>query len=86
MNPYETHQANQPILRGTPAGRPRLIRFAKLASQCSPWVPQPADDTTSCGESAGSWVVGSDIAHAVPLTLIAGIGHWVLGSVNWLLL
>jgi len=24
-------------------------------------------------------VVGSDIAHAVPLTLIAGMGHWVLG-------
>ena len=24
-------------------------------------------------------VVGSDIAHAVPLTLIAGLGHWVLG-------
>lgn len=31
-------------------------------------------------------VVGSDIAHAVPLTLIAGIGHWWLGSVDWLLL
>lgn len=27
-------------------------------------------------------VVGSDIAHAVPLTLIAGIGHLWLGSVN----
>jgi uncharacterized membrane protein YfcA len=31
-------------------------------------------------------LVGSDIAHAVPLTLIARIGHWLLGSVNWLLL
>jgi uncharacterized protein len=31
-------------------------------------------------------LVGSDIAHAVPLTLLAGIGHWLLGSVNWLLL
>lgn len=31
-------------------------------------------------------LVGSDIAHAVPLTLIAGIGHWLLGSVNWPLL
>src|SRR3984893_2717003 len=30
--------------------------------------------------------VGSDIAHAVPLTLIAGVGHWLLGSVDWLLL
>jgi uncharacterized protein len=28
-------------------------------------------------------IVGSDIAHAVPLTLVAGIGHWVLGSVDW---
>ena len=28
-------------------------------------------------------LVGSDIAHAVPLTLIAGLGHWYLGSVNW---
>ena len=27
-------------------------------------------------------LVGSDIAHAVPLTLIAGAGHWLLGSVN----
>ena len=31
-------------------------------------------------------LVGSDIAHAVPLTLIAGIGHWMMGSVNWQLL
>ena len=31
-------------------------------------------------------IVGSDIAHAVPLTLVAGIGHWFLGSVDWSLL
>ena len=31
-------------------------------------------------------IVGSDIAHAVPLTLVAGIGHWFLGSVDWALL
>jgi len=31
-------------------------------------------------------VVGSDIAHAVPLTLLAGAGHWYLGSINWGLL
>jgi uncharacterized protein len=31
-------------------------------------------------------IVGSDIAHAVPLTLVAGIGHWWLGSVDWHLL
>lgn len=28
-------------------------------------------------------IVGSDIAHAVPLTLIAGLGHWMMGSVNF---
>jgi uncharacterized membrane protein YfcA len=28
-------------------------------------------------------VVGSDIAHAVPLTLVAGLGHWTMGSVDW---
>jgi uncharacterized membrane protein YfcA len=27
-------------------------------------------------------IVGSDIAHAVPLTLVAGLGHWRLGSVD----
>ena len=31
-------------------------------------------------------IVGSDIAHAVPLTLLAGAGHWFLGSVDWPLL
>ncbi|HUI98502.1 MAG TPA: sulfite exporter TauE/SafE family protein [Xanthobacteraceae bacterium] len=28
-------------------------------------------------------IVGSDIAHAVPLTLVAGAGHWILGTVDW---
>lgn len=31
-------------------------------------------------------IVGSDIAHAVPLTLVAGAGHWLIGSIDWLLL
>jgi uncharacterized membrane protein YfcA len=31
-------------------------------------------------------IVGSDIAHAVPLTLVAGLGHWWLGSINLSLL
>ena len=31
-------------------------------------------------------LVGSDIAHAVPLTLLAGSGHWLIGDVNWPLL
>lgn len=29
-----------------------------------------------------SRLVGSDIAHAVPLTLVAGAAHWVMGSVD----
>ena len=31
-------------------------------------------------------IVGTDIAHAVPLTLIAGAGHWLIGSIDWALL
>lgn len=31
-------------------------------------------------------VVGADLAHAVPLTLAAGLGHWWFGSVDWQLL
>jgi uncharacterized membrane protein YfcA len=31
-------------------------------------------------------IVGTDIAHAVPLTLIAGLGHAALGTVNYGLL
>ena len=31
-------------------------------------------------------IVGSDIAHAVPLTLVAGIGHWIIGSIDLMLL
>jgi uncharacterized membrane protein YfcA len=28
-------------------------------------------------------IIGSDIAHAVPLTLVAGTGHWMIGTVDW---
>jgi uncharacterized protein len=31
-------------------------------------------------------LVASDLAHAVPLTLVAGLGHWLFGSVDWHLL
>ena len=31
-------------------------------------------------------IVGSDIAHAVPLTLVAGLGHAALGTINYELL
>src|SRR6202522_998039 len=28
-------------------------------------------------------IVGSDIVHAIPLTLAAGVGHWFIGSINF---
>ncbi len=31
-------------------------------------------------------IVGTDLAHAVPLTAVAGLGHWQIGSVDPLLL
>ena len=31
-------------------------------------------------------IAGTDIAYAVPLTAIAAVGHWWLGSLNWALL
>lgn len=34
----------------------------------------------------GVEIVATDIAHAVPLTLIAGIGHSTMGTVDWSLL
>jgi len=31
-------------------------------------------------------IVGTDLAHAIPLTAIGGFGHWMLGNVNFMLL
>jgi uncharacterized protein len=31
-------------------------------------------------------IVGTDLAHAIPLTAIAGFGHWTLGNVDLMLL
>lgn len=31
-------------------------------------------------------IASADVAHAVPLTLVAGLGHAAIGSVDWLLL
>jgi uncharacterized protein len=31
-------------------------------------------------------LVGSDIAHGVPLTFVAGLGYWLMGAVDWSLL
>lgn len=31
-------------------------------------------------------VVGTDLAHAIPLTAVAGLGHWTLGHIDFMLL
>ncbi|WFU11207.1 sulfite exporter TauE/SafE family protein [Rhizobium sp. CB3090] len=31
-------------------------------------------------------IVGTDIVHAVPLTLIGGMGYWFIGEINWAML
>jgi uncharacterized membrane protein YfcA len=31
-------------------------------------------------------IVGSDIVHAVPLTLIGGLGYWMIGEIDWVML
>jgi uncharacterized membrane protein YfcA len=31
-------------------------------------------------------IVGSDIVHAVPLTLIGGMGYWFIGEIDWAML
>jgi hypothetical protein len=31
-------------------------------------------------------IVGTDLAHAIPLTAVAGAGHWALGNVDVVLL
>jgi uncharacterized membrane protein YfcA len=31
-------------------------------------------------------IVGTDLAHAIPLTAVAGFGHWTLGNVDFILL
>ena len=31
-------------------------------------------------------IVGSDIVHAVPLTLIGGMGYWFIGEIDWSML
>jgi len=35
---------------------------------------------------AAARIVGTDIAHAVPLTLVAGLGHAAAGAIDWKLL
>ncbi len=72
--------------------RARLLAWAASHSQSS-WIAKHRTfATVATGAFIGfavtfsSRIVGSDIAHAVPITLIAGLGHAFLGNVNWWLL
>ncbi len=31
-------------------------------------------------------IVGTDLAHAIPLTAVAGFGHWLMGNIDFILL
>ena len=45
-----------------------------------------ADFEEKCLELSFSEMVGTEIAHAVPLTLVAGLGHAGMGNMDWHLL
>ena len=59
------------------------IRDQELITAAYAGNTAPLLTVTNLSSSGG---YSSDIAHAVPLTLIAGIGHWFIGSVDWALL
>ena len=76
-------------------------RRAIRRSPCSPascwasWSPSPRWAPGRSGvtalfflypRSSAARIVASDLAHAVPLTLVAGCGHWLFGAVDWQLL
>ena len=85
------------LSRVTPCSLPRCLPNWSLSSPSS-WAPFSAcwfrSRRSAPAPSASlrssllypklptARIVGSDIAHAVPLTLAAGIGHWYLGSIN----
>jgi uncharacterized protein len=61
----------------------RGARIDFLGRCWCPWSDRPHPALPSTVNGPYSW---SDIAHAVPLTLIAVLGHWVLGTIDWPLL
>jgi uncharacterized membrane protein YfcA len=81
---------DQPVTLGTPARRTIL-----LGSVLGVLVTLSSVGAGALGSVcllllyprlAAARIVGSDIAHAVPLTLVAGLGHAAMGGVNWVLL
>ena len=67
---------------------PARIRTFEIKEACFALTAslQVARDYVRAHPHHSAMIIGSDIAHAVPLTLVAGIGHWFLGSVDWSLL
>ncbi len=63
-----------------------IARHQKLATIATGAFIGIAVTFSSVGAGATLRIVGTDIAHAVPITLLAGLGHAWLGNVNWWLL
>ena len=59
------------------------LRWFELAGHSATTLPTPK---TTDPRLPAARIVGTDIAHAVPLTLVGGMGYWMLGSIDWGLL
>ena len=78
-----------------PGGRRTRHTTVLVGAMLGRLVTLPSVGAGALGAAALFWlyprmqaarVVGTDLAHAVPLATVAGIGHWQLGTVDWLLL
>ena len=66
-----------------PSARPCIALGAgNLEIGSAPWHADLHVSFTDDPRLATVRIVGSDVAHAVPLTLLAGLGHSILGTIN----
>jgi uncharacterized membrane protein YfcA len=67
-----------------PLPGPITVVFALFGvwCRCARSAPAPGRGGALLPSEAAGCIVGSDLAHAVPLTQ-AGLGHWIIGSVDW---
>jgi len=76
-----------PSTRGRPDGRPRRRSGrARFVSSVGAGAIGVTALIILYPRLSTPRIVGSDIAHAVPLTLVAGTGHWIIGSVDTVIL
>ncbi|NOX77030.1 MAG: sulfite exporter TauE/SafE family protein [Gammaproteobacteria bacterium] len=92
--------AKKPPQEPMPAERKRMDKRQALATVATGIVLGVLVTLTSVGAGAlgaavllwlyprlsATRIVGTDLAHAVPLTALAGLGHWQLGTVDLTLL